>query len=298
MSAVATRTSSPTSSPVRRASRRFRPILSWARQSNKLAYVYYEKGNYDVYVLDKPESRKKAPWRAGQMTVAQAPAVGRGTPPPPATARDTAGTVGGTSLYRSATGLRPADSLGKQPDSLKTPAELSIVQLIDSTKHLPDTNTFSEHRYKTVFTPDYVARPSIGYARSNFGSTRACFGGHVGAALRHARRSSAPLQRIYQRPHRRSAGARRLRQPDASHQLGGGTISQDPYFFYNGSRGYGPGLSESQEATYVTEVRRIVLRSAFLTGYPPSSPLPARRGGTAPDQRRRRDARLSPAVRS
>ena len=71
--------------------------------------------------------------------------------------------------------MRPADSLGKQADSAKASTEISIINLIDSTKQLPDTATFSERKYKSVFTPDYVARPSIGYSRSNFGS--GIFGG-------------------------------------------------------------------------------------------------------------------------
>ena len=238
------------------------PDLSWARQSNKLAYVYYERGNYDVYVLDNPESRKKAPWRAVELLASQ-PSAARPVTPTDAV---TPPVAGGTSLYRSPTGLRPADSLGKQPDSLKTPTELSIVQLIDSTKQLPDTNTFSEHQYKTVFTPDYVARPSIGYARSNFGSGifggtsvqlsdmlgdhQMLFSGYVNGRIDEAQVLAAYV--------------------NLSHRTNWAVgISQDPYFFYNGSA-YVAGPSD-QEVTYVTEVRRIVLRSAFMTGYYPLS---------------------------
>jgi hypothetical protein len=40
---------------------------------------------------------------------------------------------------------------------------------------LPDTAKFRQYEYKVRFSPDYVARPSIGYARDNFG--RGVFGG-------------------------------------------------------------------------------------------------------------------------
>src|SRR2546422_9666593 len=40
---------------------------------------------------------------------------------------------------------------------------------------LPDTNEFTLKPYHTRFTPDYVARPTIGYERDNFG--RGFFGG-------------------------------------------------------------------------------------------------------------------------
>jgi Tol biopolymer transport system component len=238
------------------------PDLSWARQSDKLAYVYYEKGDYNIYVLANPESRKKAPWHAVEILATRPPAArpavaADSAPPPPA---------GGVSLYRSAAGLRPVDSLTKQPDSLRAPAETSIIQLIDSTRQLPDTSTFSERNYRAVYTPDYVARPSIGYARSNFGN--GIFGG-----------TSVQLSDMLGDHELLFTGFVNGRIDEAqvlaayvnlSHRANWAVgISQDPYFFYNGS-GYTAGPS-SQELTYVTEIRRIVLRSAFATGYYPLS---------------------------
>jgi Tol biopolymer transport system component len=247
------------------------PDLSWARQSNKLAYVYYEKGDYDVYVMSNPESRKKAPWRASEILATRPPAARNALPAPDTTK---VATVGGSSLYRSATGLRPADSVARQPDSLRSPAEISISRLIDSTRHLPDTNTFSERSYKTVFTPDYVARPSVGYTRSNFGSGifggtavqmsdmlgdhQLLFSGYVNGRI-----DEAQVLGAYVNLSRRMNWA-----------VG---LSQDPYFFYNGSR-YLPGPSE-QELTYQTEVRRIVLRSAFASAYYPVSRFQRIEGG-------------------
>ena len=238
------------------------PDLSWARQSNKLAYVYYEKGNYDVYVMSDPESRKKAPWRAAPVAVASQTTVTR---PAPDTTHVV--TTGGTSLYRGATGLRPTDSLVRTPDATHATGDVSIARMIDSTQlPLPDTNTFAERRYKTVFTPDYVARPSIGYTRDNFGNGifggtsvqmsdmlgdhQMLFSGYVNGRIDEAQVLAAYV--------------------NLTHRVNWAVgLSQDPYFFYNGS-GYEAGPSDA-ELTYVTEVRRIVLRSAFLTGYYPVS---------------------------
>jgi outer membrane protein assembly factor BamA len=53
---------------------------------------------------------------------------------------------------------------------------VSVRTLLDSaTLSLPDTTEFSVRPYSVRFTPDYTARPTIGYARDNFG--RGFFGG-------------------------------------------------------------------------------------------------------------------------
>ncbi len=36
------------------------PVLSWARTADRLAFVYFEQGNYDVYTLDNPRSLKQS----------------------------------------------------------------------------------------------------------------------------------------------------------------------------------------------------------------------------------------------
>ena len=149
------------------------PSISWAADADRIAFVYYEDGHYDVYTLDHPRERKTTPWRRPDPATV---AVNLPAPPPdePAAA---APAPGSRTLYRNAQGqLRPADELAPLPDSLRPPAMASIEVLNDSaTLALPDTATFTERQYKVGFSPDYVARPSIGYARDNFG--RGVFGG-------------------------------------------------------------------------------------------------------------------------
>ncbi len=228
------------------------PILSWAQQADRLAFVYYENTEYDVYTLANPRTLKRRPWRPSDPAVAAAPVP-----------RDTAGAPGapdgGSALYRSAQGLRPADSVLPLPDSLRPPPPVSIARLLDSvTLALPDTSTFTERKYKVGFSPDYVARPSIGYARDNFG--RGFFGGTtislsdmlgdrqlVFSGYINGRINEAQVLAAYANLSRRLNWA-----------IG---LQQDPYFQYLSSQvtaGPSPG-----ENTFVTNIRRIILRSAF-----------------------------------
>src|SRR5919112_919360 len=38
------------------------PVLSWASQADRLAFVYFEKGKYDVYTLSNPRGLKRRPY--------------------------------------------------------------------------------------------------------------------------------------------------------------------------------------------------------------------------------------------
>src|SRR5207249_1888762 len=80
----------------------------------------------------------------------------------------------GTSVYRSPTGFR-ASGTTQPSDTGAAPGQVSIKTLIDSSPALPDTNEFTFRPYHTRYSPDFVARPTIGYERDNFG--RGFFGG-------------------------------------------------------------------------------------------------------------------------
>ncbi len=250
------------------------PVLSWAHDADKLAYVYYEDGDFDVYVLNNPESRKKAPWSA---EAALAMASGNAAPTAAAAAPvdTTPAAPGSTTLYRSSTGLRRADSIGPIPDTVRL-TEMTMAHLLDSARiGLPDTNTFVVHPYKTVYTPDYVARPSIGYARSNFGQGvyggtaiqlsdmlgdhQLLFSGFVNGRIDEAQVLAAYV--------------------NLTHRVNWAAgISQDPYFYYVGDAII-QGQPSAAEDTYIQQVRRIVLRSGFVTGGYPLSRFERLEGG-------------------
>src|SRR5207245_8064304 len=63
----------------------------------------------------------------------------------------------------------------EKAESTAAPAPVTVRGLLDSARALPDTSEFTFKSYHTRFTPDYVARPTIGYERDNFG--RGFFGG-------------------------------------------------------------------------------------------------------------------------
>ena len=124
----------------------YSPTISWARGADRLAFTYYDDGDYTIWQTNNPRSLKKAAYREPTATsgaVAGAPVV-PGTP---------AATV--TELVRP---------------------PITIAQLLDSAElALPDTTKFTDYKYRVRFQPDYVARPSIGYAPDNYG--RNVFGG-------------------------------------------------------------------------------------------------------------------------
>jgi Tol biopolymer transport system component len=167
----------------------YSPAISWARGADRLAFTYYENGDYTVWAMNNPRRLKKEPWRDTPTVVA---AATPGTPAVPGrtvtenaadmlraieTAKRAADTTrdDAISLYRSSTGIRPSGDIpGVSERSGNAP--VSVSQLLDSaTFALPDTTRFRLYDYKPGLQAEYIARPSVGYAQDNFG--RGLFGG-------------------------------------------------------------------------------------------------------------------------
>ena len=201
----------------------YSPVISWARQADRLAYVYFEDGDYTIWSIDNPRLLKKQPFQqplptTGPTLIAgmdratmgvtpgagdalrlradsalRASALAAGTPAAGGTVGAAAPGVitpsngganipgGGTdsalarrSFYRGPSGVRLSSEL---PSSVRGDSGvISVAALLDSfALALPDTAKFREYGYKVQFQPEYVARPSVGYAQDNFG--RGVFGG-------------------------------------------------------------------------------------------------------------------------
>jgi WD40 repeat protein len=165
----------------------YSPVISWARRADRLAYTYYEDGNYTVWAVDNPRLLKKQPYR--ELPPDQPPLVATATPPRDSVRPDSLVPVSGEgddvesngsaarqSFYRTATGFRAS---GDAPDDNEGPtvgAPVTVAALLDSASlALPDTSQFKTYDYKIRFSPDYIARPSIGYARDNY--NQGLFGG-------------------------------------------------------------------------------------------------------------------------
>jgi len=159
------------------------PCLSWAHEADRLAFAYYEEGEYNVYAVDNPRSLRRQPYQAPatqpvtSLLAAQQHEAGQAAKPagqaatPPAAAEQR----GGGSVYRAPTGFRPSESAPQTSDSGAGPAPVSVKALLDSSPALPDTTEFTFKDYHTRYTADNVAQPTVGYERNNFG--RGFFGG-------------------------------------------------------------------------------------------------------------------------
>jgi WD40 repeat protein len=124
----------------------YSPAISWARDADRIALTYFENGAYTIWQIDGPRSLKGRPYQSSPPAVASVPPR--------------------TPTRRDSTVLR------ERADSV----QVSVVALLDSlTLGLPDTTRFRDEDVRITFQPEFVARPSIGYAPDNYG--RNLFGG-------------------------------------------------------------------------------------------------------------------------
>jgi Tol biopolymer transport system component len=153
---------------------KYSPTISWARGADKLAFTYYDNGNFTIWSIDNPRLLRRQP-----METMPAPLVADGAAS--SQSGDDSGSIGSASasgnaasFYRTATGFRPSGDAPGAGEIESGP--LTVAALLDSAElALPDAEQFREYRYRVRFSPDYVAQPSIGYTRDNFG--RGVYGG-------------------------------------------------------------------------------------------------------------------------
>lgn len=248
------------------------PVLSWAREADRLAFVYYEDQKYDVYTITNPRGLKRDPYR--HPAVDSVGLLARIATPPLDTTRslqvreEVRSQVGeGGSMYRTQKGFRSSSDLARTGDTTQLTQPVSIRALLDSANYsLPDTSEFTLKDYRVHFSPDYIARPSIGYARDNFG--RGFFGGSaislsdilgnhqlVFAGSVNGRISEAQVLAAYANLSKRVNWA-----------VG---LSQDPYYFLEPSQiDFDPQTGDN---IFITNIRRLVVRSAFGQAYYPLS---------------------------
>src|SRR5437763_7971163 len=123
------------------------PCLSWAHEADRLAFAYYEDGEYNVYAVDTPRSLKRRPYQAPatplvtSLLAAERRALAGPTAVAAAAAPVDTGPRAGTSVYRSPKGFRASGSTPQTSDSGAAP--VSVKSLIDSSPALPDRSEFT-----------------------------------------------------------------------------------------------------------------------------------------------------------
>ena len=198
------------------------PVLSWAPDADKIAFMYYEKGGFNVYLLSNPRALARTPWRAPapEDTARRAVEVVTRVAPDSVAPRPEVGEGG--SIYRGKQGFRRADSVPKPADSLNLPAPepLSIARLLDSaTLALPDTSEFAFQKYRKHYTPG-LHRAAADRLRARQHRQRH-LRQHRDHPQRRAGQQSARLRHRDQRPDQRGFRHGLVRQPGEPGQLVG-----------------------------------------------------------------------------
>src|SRR3954467_6914125 len=113
------------------------PVLSWAPKADRLAFVYFEKGKYDVYTLADPRHLKRQPYQQtapdSSGVLASAAAMPVDTTRSLQVPEDVRPQVGeGGSIYRSPQGFRSSSEVARTGDTAAVAAPVSVAALLDS----------------------------------------------------------------------------------------------------------------------------------------------------------------------
>jgi len=144
----------------------YSPAITWARGADRMAYTYFERGDYTVWSFDHPSGLKRAAFVPGQNNAVAANAVApaaAAVTPVDSTPHPRPGEP--TSTYRAPAGSRQSSVLPTQELVADLPPSIASLNA-DPLYGLPDTTRFKEHPYHVSFHPDYIADPSVGYTPS------------------------------------------------------------------------------------------------------------------------------------
>src|SRR5688572_25038279 len=145
----------------------YSPALTWARGADRMAFTYYEKGDYTVWALDNPRSLKTVAFRQPGVTKTGLVMTVPGLPAAVAAIDSIARPSGGAqaSIYRAPGGNRASGQLSAG-EARAGEVEATTVAVLNANPEfaLPDTTRFRDYAYQVGFKPDYIAQPEVGYA--------------------------------------------------------------------------------------------------------------------------------------
>ena len=150
----------------------YSPALSWARGADKMAFTYYERGDYTVWTFNNPRARRTTAFQptgvnlAAGLVPADSTVAAAPTTFDSLTLRPRSGEP--TSVYRGSSGTRQSSVLPLGEAIQDAPASIGALNA-DPNLGLPDTTRFKQYAYHAAFHPDYIADPSLGYT-PNYGN--------------------------------------------------------------------------------------------------------------------------------
>jgi len=250
----------------------YSPALTWAKGADRMAFTYYENGDYTVWAMDNPRKLKTVAFKqapaANTGLVMNVPTIPTGNMTSTTVTTDTAHHAGGptsqVSIYRAPNGSRPSGVLSAA-ESQSNEVEATTVAVLNANPDfaLPDTTRFRDYPYSVGFKPDYIAQPQVGYATgsqyglSGFnGGTTIVLSDLLGndqialsASVYGQLRDASVFAAYANLSHRWQYTAGGYQQPVFLPQSGG-TVQLSP---------------DSTFQTFSTYYTRYVLRNAFLT---------------------------------
>ncbi|MEO8192264.1 MAG: hypothetical protein ABI681_00340 [Gemmatimonadales bacterium] len=153
----------------------YSPAITWARGADRMAFTYYEKGDYTVWTMDNPRSLKRTaftePGTKSTGLVMNVPALPSAALAPLTAADSTkreANRGSQSSIYRAPTGSRASNELSSG-EAKASEIEQTTVAVLNANPDfaLPDTTRFRDYPYSVGFKPDYIAQPEVGYGTGN-----------------------------------------------------------------------------------------------------------------------------------
>lgn len=232
------------------------PAISWARDADRLALTYYERGEYNIYTIDNPRDHGR------EVHPQELVAEQRGPDLPGGLRNDSLvdlASPGGSNAFRS---------LGSVPrgTAARTRGRISVKDLLDSAALvLPDTSDFAFSRYSPRLLVDYFSQPQLGYTRDNFGS--GVYGG-AAVALSDIMGSRRLLLGAQVNGHLAESQVAAVYANMAHRTNWAVGIQQTPYFFYTGAN---LEVDTDGQPVLNERLQRFVARRAFVEASRPFS---------------------------